>query len=90
MQNKLPKPWLVGSWTEAEYSYSGLGKAEQEIKPMSCIFPDGVVKDRVCKEIWLGNNAATLEKLPGVDTVVEHGLKPTGYSADISSTGKNI
>lgn len=50
---------------------------------MSCIFPDGVVKDRVCKEIWLGHDAATLEKLPGVDTVVEYGLKPTGYSAKL-------
>ena len=52
---------------------------------MLYIFPDGVVKDRVCKEIWLVNDAATLEKLPGVDTAVEHGLQPTGtgYSAKI-------
>lgn len=44
----------------------------------------------VCKETWLLNDAATLEKLPGVDIAVEHGLQPTGtgYSAEISYTGK--
>lgn len=59
---------------------------------MLYIFPDGVVKDRVCKEIWLVNDAATLEKLPGVDIAVEHGLWPagTGYNAEISHTGKKI
>lgn len=46
----------------------------------------------VCKETWLLTDAATLEKLPGVDIAVEHGLQPTGtgYSAEISYTGKKI
>lgn len=39
-----------------------------------CLFPDGFVKDRVCKEMWLVNDATTLEKSPGIDTDVEHGL----------------
>lgn len=58
---------------------------------MLSIFPDEVVKDRVCKEIWMVNDAATLEKLPGVDIAVEDGLQPTGtgYSAEMTYTGKN-
>lgn len=52
------------------------------------IFSDGVVKDGVSKEIRLVNDAATLEKLPGVDIAVEHGPTGTGYSAEISYTGK--
>lgn len=65
-------------------------KRSTEIRPILCIFPDGVVKDRVCKEIQMVNDAATLEKLPGVDIAVEDGLQPTGtgYSAEMTCTGK--
>lgn len=39
-----------------------------------CLLLDEFVKDRVCKEMWLVNVATALEKSPGVDTPVEHGL----------------
>lgn len=50
------------------------------------------MQDSICKEIGLVNDAATLEKLPRVDTVVEPGLQPTdtGYSAEISYTSKKL
>lgn len=39
-----------------------------------CPFPSGFVKDRICKKMWLVNDATALEKWPGVGTAVECGL----------------